>query len=225
MDLASVPVLQKDMVRRANEKDKYVIVATQMLDSMIRHPVPTRAEVSDATNAILDGADALMLSGETAVGLFPVGAVHMLSRIAVRTEAYAAQHRPPWDWTRINPVHPVQDAIALAAFDLCRDLNAGAIAAYSATGGTALFLSRNRPCAPVVAFTADPEAFRRMRLFWGVVPVLDPSIHTREDLTARAETWLMQNGPAAKGDAIVIVAGTHFGEVGSTNSVEVTVLR
>jgi len=224
MDLARVPVLQKDMVRRANEKDKYVIVATQMLDSMIRNPVPTRAEVSDVTNAILDGADALMLSGETAIGSYPAGAVRMLERIAVQAENYAAMNRPPWDWTRINPVHPVQDAVALAAFDLCRDLKAAAIAAYSATGGTALFLSRNRPSAPIVAFTSDRRALRRMHLFWGVMPVLDPSIRGKDGLIAGAKAWLSSAAPAKREQALVVVAGSHFGEVGSTNGVEVAVL-
>lgn len=221
MDLASVSLLQKDLVRRANEQDKYVIVATQMLESMIGSPVPTRAEVSDVTNAILDGADALMLSGETAVGAFPVESVRTMDSIARTTEDFIARHRPSWDWRRLNRVNPVQDAIGHAAFELCAELKARSVAAFSATGGTALFLSKNRPQAPILAFTANREAARRMRLFWGVIPVLDARIDSRDSLLAAASRYLTAEGMIEKGDTLLLVAGTHFGQVKSTNVIEV----
>lgn len=221
MDLARVPLLQKDIILRANEQDKYVIVATQMLESMMHSAVPTRAEVSDVTNAIIDGTDAVMLSGETAAGDYPVDAVRMMDRIANRTEAYLAEHPPKWDWSRVNPVHPVQDAIGHAAFRLCEDLDVGAIAAFSASGGTALFLSKSRPAAPIVVFTADGGAFRRMRLFWGVVPVLESGLNSKDELLVHARRYLKDHNIMKEGSAILLVAGSHFGRIGSTNGIEV----
>lgn len=224
MDLASVAVLQKEIVRKANEQDKYVIVATQMLESMTRNPSPTRAEVSDVTNAILDGADALMLSGETAVGRFPLSAVETMAGIARTTEAFIARNRPSWDWHRLNTVAPVQDAIGRAASDLCTELDTKAVVAFSPTGGTALFLSKHRPRAPIVALTTRRDAFRRMRLFWGVIPVYSPDIECRDDLVAAARRYLVFEGIVDEGERILIIAGTHFGQVGSTNAIEVAVI-
>lgn len=221
MDLARVPLLQKDIIRTANEQEKYVIVATQMLESMVTNPGPTRAEVSDITNAILDGTDAVMLSAETSVGRYPTEAVRFMARVACQTEQYAAKHPPPEPWSPVNPTSPVQDAVGRAAFVLCRDLEARAIAAFSATGGTALFLSKRRPSAPILAFTARLDALRRMRLFWGVSPVLDTGIDSKESLVATARTYLREHGWAEPHASVVVVAGTRFGQVASTNGVEV----
>jgi pyruvate kinase len=221
MDLARVPLLQKRIIRAANEQDKYVIVATQMLESMINSRVPTRAEVSDVTNAIIDGADAVMLSGETAMGRYPVEAVAMMDRVARETEAYLVDNPARWDWARVSDVNPVQEAIGQAAFQLCADLDAAAIVAFSATGGTALYLSKSRPGAVIVAFTASKEAFRRMRMFWGVEPVLDADISSKDDLLAKAKQYLKDQGVASDGRPLLVVAGSHFGQVGSTNAVEV----
>ena len=221
MDLERVPILQKDIIRRANEQDKYVLVATQMLDSMVRSAVPTRAEVSDVTNAILDGADALMLSGETAVGAFPLEAVQMMDRISRETEAHLIEHPPAWDWQRISQANPVQDAIGSAVFQLCGDLDAASIVAFSASGGTALFLSKSRPFVPIIAFTGSVDAQRRMRLFWGVVPVLTESIKDKDDLLAGAKKYLGEHNIIQEGKPILLVAGAQFGQVGSTNLVEV----
>ncbi len=221
MDLAEVPLLQKDLIRRANEQDKYVIVATQMLESMMLSHTPTRAEVSDVTNAVLDGTDAVMLSGETAVGAFPVESVRMMDRICRKTESHLAEYPPNWSWQRENPVHPVQDAIGHAAFRLCRDLKAKAIVAYSASGGTALFLSKSRPFAPIFAFTAAPDAYRRMRLFWGIEPVLDPGITSKDVLLEKARAHIPGESRMGRDGPILLVAGSHFGQVGSTNTIEV----
>lgn len=224
MDLARVPILQKRMSRQAIEQDKIVIVATQMLESMVVSSTPTRAEVSDVTNAILDGADAVMLSGETAVGAYPLEAVRMMNRIARQTEAYLAGGDGRWAWTRVNPVNPVLDGIGRAAFNLCEDISAAAIVAYSTSGGTAVFLSRNRPTAPVVVFTGREDTCRRMRLLRGVIPVLAPGIQNRDDLLAEAKQYLTTQKLAKRGDAIVAVAGKHFGQVGATNSIEAATL-
>ncbi len=224
MDLAEVPLLQKRIVRQANEQDKYVIVATQMLESMMVQPQPTRAEVADVTNAILDGTDAIMLSGETAIGQYPVESVQMMDRVARKTEVHIQEHRPLWDWTRINPVHPVQDAIGHAACKLVADMNAKAVVAYSASGGTALFLSKSRPRAPILAFTGSPDAFRRMRLFWGVEPILDQRVTSREELLARAAQALRKRDLVVAGDTILLVAGSHFGHVGSADTIEIATI-
>lgn len=221
MAIHRVPVLQKDLIRRANEADKYVITATQMLDSMMQHAMPTRAEVADVANAIIDGSDAVMLSGETAAGKYPVESVRMIDAIARETETHLKQHRPNWNWDRLNPINPVQDALGHAAFRLYQDLDVKAVCAFSATGGTALFLSKSRPFAPIIAFSARRESCRRMRLWWGVEAVLDSAISTREELRQRAIEHVLQKGLAEDGDRILVVAGTHFGQVGSADGVEI----
>jgi len=218
-DLAHVPFLQKEIIGLANEQDKYVVTATQMLESMIRNRRPTRAEAADVANAILDGTDAIMLSGETAVGEHPVEAVRVMRRIAEQTDDYLRRHPPDWTWSRLNPVHPVQDAIGHAAFTLCRDVRARAIVAFSTSGGTALFLSKSRPFVPILVFTASPKALRRMCLFWGVTPVLEKTVRSKDDLLRAAERHLTRRGLARKGDPVVLVLGSHFGHVGSTNIV------
>ncbi len=221
MDIVQVALLQKSIVRAANEQDKYVIVATQMLESMIHSPVPTRAEVSDVTNAVIDGADAVMLSGETAVGEFPVESVEIVKRILCETESYLITHQPKWDWKRLNAVHPLQDAIGHAVFSLYDDLSPGAIVAFSATGGTALFLSKSRPFAPIIVFTNRHDALRRMRLFWGVEPVYDNNVKSKDQLVAAARNYLGKEKNVGDGKQLLVVCGSHFGEVGTTNTIEV----
>jgi pyruvate kinase len=222
MPLAQVPVLQKDIIRRANEADKIVITATQMLESMISSPVPTRAEVSDVANAIADGTDAVMLSGETAVGEYPIEAVRTMAQVAEHTEKYFATHNPGWDWLRLNPIHPVQDAIGHAVYNLYRELDVKAIAAFSVSGSTGLFLSKSRPFAPIIVFTSRKEALRRMQLTWGVVPVLDENIASAQELSARAEQYISVHRLAEVGQRVLIVAGSHFGSVGANNRIEIT---
>jgi pyruvate kinase len=223
MELARVAVLQKKLIRKANEQDKYVITATQMLESMINSPVPTRAEVSDVANAVLDGTDAVMLSGETAVGNYPTETVAMMDRICSETEIYIEETPPAWDWKRINDVNPVNDAIGYTAFQLTRDVDAKALIAFSSTGGTALYLSKNRAPAPIVAFTGSVAACRRMRLFWGVEPILDTNVDSRETLLAAAQAFLTENPSVTKErkGRLILVAGAHFGQTGSTNTIEV----
>lgn len=224
LDLARVPLIQKTIVRKANEQDKYVIVATQMLESMIVNKIPTRAEVADVSNAIIDGTDVVMLSGETAVGANPVETVTMMDRIACRTEEYLEAERPQWNWSRINDVNPIQDAIGRAAFRLCEDLPVAAIAAFSASGGTALYISKSRPFAPIIAFTTSSEALRRMRLFWGVTPVRDDTVHSKDDLLTKARNFLKEKRIGKPGDNILLIAGTKFGQVGSTDAIELAQL-
>lgn len=225
MNIADVPMIQKKIIQRSNERDKYVITATQMLESMTHNPMPTRAEVSDVANAIIDGTDAVMLSGETASGEFPVEAVKMMNEIAQQTEGYLELNRPNWNWQRINPRHPVQDAIGHAASKMVDDLKISIVVAFTATGGTALFLSKSRPWAPIIAFTKTPEAYRRMRLFWGVEPVLVAEINDRADLRSKAQAYIRRNQLAPAGRRILFILGTHFGQVGATDALEVATVE
>lgn len=225
MDLEAVPLLQKEIIRRANEADKYVITATQMLESMTTNPSPTRAEVADVANAIIDGTDAVMLSGETAVGAYPVEAVKVLDRIARVTENYLTTHRPVWNWTRINPVHPILDSLGHAALQLTQNLQAKAIVAFSPTGGTALFLSKSRPFVPIVIFTDRKEALRRMRLFWGVVPVWAGAMQNQNELREQATAYLRSERIAKEGERFLLILGSPFGEIGSNHAIEIVTLE
>ncbi|MDO9541191.1 MAG: pyruvate kinase [Kiritimatiellia bacterium] len=225
MNIADVPMIQKKIIRQANERDKYVITATQMLESMTHNPMPTRAEVSDVANAIIDGTDGVMLSGETAVGKFPVEAVRMMNEIARQTEGYLDLNRPNWNWLRINPRHPVQDAIGHAASKIVDDLKISIVVAFTATGGTALFLSKSRPWAPIIAFTKTSEAYRRMRLFWGVEPVLVAEINNSADLRIKAQEYVRRNQLAPAGRRILFILGTNFGQIGATDALEIATVE
>jgi pyruvate kinase len=195
--LQEVPFLQKEIVRKANEHDKYVIVATQMLESMAENAVPTRAEVSDVANAILDGADAVMLSVETSAGKYPVEALSEMVSIAARTDQYAAVNRPSWNWDEVNPQHKVLDAVGHAVQKFSEDLNPAAIITYSPTGGTALFVSKNRPACPIIAFTPSVGSSRRMRIFWGVEPVVR-ELADADDLAQAGREYLQKSGLAER---------------------------
>ncbi len=221
VDIERIAVIQKDIIRRANEADKYVITATQMLDSMIRNPSPTRAEVTDVSNAIIDGTDAVMLSGETAAGDYPLEAVRMMDMIARETESYLYRHRPKWDWLHINPLNPVQDSLGHVAHELAEDLGVKAVCAFSPTGGTALFLSKGRTFAPILAFSDNKMACRRMQMFWGVYPIYCPSIRNITGLRERARAAIRTLGFATHGERFLMVSGTDFGMVGGANSLEI----
>ena len=218
--LEEVPFLQKEIVRKANEQDKYVIVATQMLESMAEHAFPTRAEVSDVANAILDGADAVMLSVETSAGKYPMEALLEMARIAQRADSYAAGNRPAWNWTQVNPKHRVLDALGHAVQKFSEDLRPSAIITYSPSGGTALFISKNRPACPVVAFTSSMEAARRMQMFWGVRPVLR-DIADADDLVDSGRKYLVDSGIGRSGDIALAVFDSDRHDHGGADSVRV----
>ena len=213
-----VPAIQKHIIRRANHFGVPVIVATQMLNSMIDHPRPTRAEASDVANAIFDGADALMLSGETASGKFPVESVEMMERIINSAEASV----------RSNPELPIPEPIAIpASFPdvtcgiacrAARESGASLIVAFTLSGATARLLSHYRPSVPIIAFSPNQEVRRRMALLWGVVPrVLEP-IQETEAMVRRVEEELLSRGFANKGERVVIVFGAPIGQPGKINS-------
>lgn len=226
MPLQRVPMLQKFLIRLVNASDRYVITATQMLESMTTNALPTRAEVSDVANAIVDGTDAVMLSGETAAGVNPVGVVNMMSSIALETEKYLKGYRQHWDWTaNLSSENPMQDALGHAALQLVRDLNIKAIIVHTQTGGTALFLSKARPFCPILAFTPDAGAARRLHLFWGVKPVFAPDVQNREQLETEGVRVLLDEKIVHRGDKIVVVSGTSFGQVGAADAITVVTVK
>jgi pyruvate kinase len=214
-----VPAVQKDIIRRANLRGLPVIVATQMLNSMIDNPRPTRAEASDVANAVFDGADAVMLSGETASGKFPIESVQMMERIVLaaessaRAQTYARTIEAPLGL----PAH-FPDVIARVACEAARASDAKLIAAFTLSGVTARLLAHYRPPVPIVAFSPNQEVRRRLALLWGVVPrVLEP-IQETEAMVRRVEEELLARGLGRKGDRIVIVFGAPVGQPGKINS-------
>ena len=219
-----VPLAQKRIVRAARALGIPVVVATQMLESMISAPAPTRAEASDVATAVFDGADAVMLSAETAAGQYPFEAVNIMDRIVARVEL-----DPGWRQT-INAGRPAPEAntagaIASAAQQVAHTIGARAIAAYTHSGSTALRVARERPECPVLGLTPDEATARRMAVVWGVHALVTPDAHSMTEAVARAARLAHQEGFAARGDEIVVTAGVPFGQAGSTNALRVAMVK
>jgi pyruvate kinase len=218
---ASVPLLQKRIILRSLERGKPVITATQMLESMIQHAEPTRAEASDVANAVLDGSSALMLSGETAIGLYPVESVSYMDRIARVVEpSLAYRHQMP------DPSEEpgVGRAMSNAACDLAEALGAKVILVPTASGGTASAVARLRPRRPIVGLTHNHYAVQQMALEWGVIPLLVPEAKDVEDLWELSVEAARGAGLVSHGDRIVITAGTSVNIPGTTNVIRVDVV-
>ncbi len=200
-----VPGAQKRIIQQANRKGKLVITATQMLESMIHNPLPTRAEASDVANAIYDGTDAVMLSGETAAGKYPLEAVKMMDRIVRQAES----DFDLWGHTQVIQANEKDDAVAicLAARELAHDRDVEAIALFTRTGRTAVLLSKARPCVPVLAFTPVDQTYRRLAAAWGVIPHHVPWADTVEDMITHVEIALKEKGAIRPGQQVVIVSG------------------
>lgn len=216
-----VPRFQKELIARANRAGKPVITATQMLLSMVDNPRPTRAEVADVANAVLDGTDAVMLSEETAAGRYPVETVAMMARIAEDAEQIFPH--AGWEAQRLGGAAAMSrgDAVADAACELARDLGAAAILCCTATGATAQAVSRYRPACPILAPTSDPVAYRRLALVWGVEPMLIPSGDRVETVLDTALAEARQRGLLQPGQQVVLTAGVPLGGRGSTNLIKV----
>jgi pyruvate kinase len=215
-----VPLLQKRIILSALQRGKPVITATQMLESMIRQPEPTRAEASDIANAILDGSSALMLSGETAVGDFPVEAVQTMDRIACAVEpSLGYRHQLP----DVRDEPTVGQAMSNAACDLAEALGATAILVPTFTGRTASAVARLRPRRPIIALTHEQSAAQQMALEWGVTPMQIGQATDMEDLLARSLQAARDSGLVEPGDRVVITAGTAVNIPGSTNVIKVDV--
>ena len=215
-----VPLAQKRIVQAARQLGKPVIVATQMLESMISAPTPTRAEASDVATAVFDGADAVMLSAETAAGQFPIEAVTIMDRIVARVEQDDGW-RTMTDRRRPEPDKNTSSAIAAAARQTAQTIDAKAIAALSNSGATALRIARERPVAPIIGLTPNTETARRLAITWGVHAHIVPLTHSMTETVSVATKAARKIGFADPGQDIVIIAGMPFGKSGSTNAMRV----
>jgi len=217
MPLEDVPLIQKEVIRRAREHAIPVITATQMLESMIEHPRPTRAEASDVANAIFDGTDAVMLSAETAVGKYPVEAVQVMSRIAVQTEQALPVLAPAAPAARASTF---PDVISDTACRAAREVHARAIVAFTQSGSTARLLAKYRPEVPILAFSPSETIRRRLCLYWGVVPKTIRPIQHTDELIEEIEAALLEEKAVHANDALVIVAGAPMWVRGTTNLIK-----
>lgn len=210
-----VPLIQKMIIKKCNELGKPVITATQMLDSMEENPVPTRAEVSDVANAILDGTDAIMLSGESAVGKYPVKSIETMTAIARRTEP--ANKNAYLDY--IGDSRDVVDTVSVSAVRIANNIRARLIICLTESGGTANMIGRFRPHHGIVAITPNQRTFNQLQLLYGCKPVLSNMSGSIDDVSKSIQKLVKKNDWAETGEKIVVTAGTPFGEIGSTNTV------
>lgn len=208
-DLSKVPVIQKRIIRSANDYKKFVITATQMLDSMIQSPRPTRAEASDVANAVFDGTDAVMLSGETASGAYPVESVQIMDHIIQDAETHY------FEWGQVGSPRPFSpdDAttITLAAKDMADDRNVSSIAVFTLTGRTALLMSKARPRVNILGFTPEPRTYNRMALYWGVKSYLVPYANTVEAMLGHVDQTIIQETGITPGEQVVVISGFPVG--------------
>lgn len=215
-----VPLLQKRIVETARRMGRPVVVATQMLESMILAPTPTRAEVSDVATAIYDGADAIMLSAESAAGSWPEEAVAMMDRIAVAVEADASYNaRIHFTETPADPT--TADALAEASCEIAQTVSATAIICFTISGSTARRIARERPSVPLLVLTPRLATARRLGLLWGAHPVRTKDVASFEEMVGKAKRMALRHGIAHAGDRIIVMAGVPFGTPGSTNVLHV----
>lgn len=223
IDFNELPKIQKMLIKRAQEYGKRSITATQMLDSMITKPRPTRAEISDVANAIYDGTSAIMLSGETSIGKYPVESVRTMAKIAVSTEDNI-HYRRRFMTFEMESTENVTTAISHATVTTAHDLNAAAIITVTKTGSTARMISKFRPACPILGCTPDVKVFRQMAMSWGVVPVLVEEKMRSDDLFDHAVDVSVKSGVVKHGDLVVITAGLPLGIPGMTNILKVHIV-
>jgi len=220
MGIDRIPLLQKDIIKRANAAGKPVITATQMLESMVNSPTPTRAEVTDVANAIIDGTDAVMLSEETAVGKYPIEAVGIMKRVAAATEK-TLPYRTLLDSKRPLVKTIVQEAISFSASDIAYGLGASCIVAHTRTGLTARRVSKYGPPVPIIALARSQSVANQLSLLWGVYPRQVKKLRTTAEIFATAKTVARATGVASKGDKIVVVCGDPSTPSGTTDLLRV----
>jgi pyruvate kinase len=207
MSPEEVPIAQKKIIAAANRHAKVVITATQMLDSMINNPRPTRAEATDVANAIFDGTDAVMLSAETAAGKYPVQAVEMMQAIICQAERNMEQYT---HWHGDVPAEVIYDDtyyVSRAARELAHDRNVSAIIVFTQSGRTARMMSKMRPSVPIIAFTPDAKTYHRLNLLWGVRPWHAPHVNSLEEMLTILESSLAGNSGFAVGQQVVLICG------------------
>ena len=224
LPVEKVPGLQKQMTRASRRAGKPVVIATQMLELMIQSPVPTRAEVSDVATAIFEGADAVMLSAESAAGQYPVEAVATMDRIAIEVEGDPT-YRSIMDAQRAPPEATGADAIAAAAREIAETLDLSALVCWTSSGATALRVARERPKAPIVSISPNIATGRKLALVWGVHSVLAEDAHDQDDMVDRACRIAVKDGFAVPGQRIIVVAGVPFGTPGATNMVRIALVK
>lgn len=220
--LEEVPILQKKMISMAEAQGKHVITATQMLESMIQNPRPTRAEATDIANAIYDGTTAIMLSGESAAGLYPKEAVETMARIAVRTEeAIDYNSRMKKNQAKADGSYDITTAISHATCTVAAEIKAAAIITVTLSGFTANMTARYKPSCPIIACTTDPKVHKQMNLLWGVTPIMIDTVETTDELFEEAVEKSKEAGLVKQGDTVVITAGVPLGVAGNTDMIRV----
>lgn len=217
-----VPFHQKHIIRACNQAGKPVITATQMLQTMIENPRPTRAEASDVANAIIDGTDAVMLSGETAVGRYPVEATETMARICANAEAHLPYGRLLHGEAHVHGT--ITESISCAAVEIAAEVGARAIITATMSGRTARMVARHRPAVPILAVTPNPQTLGWLTLVWGVSPVLVPEFHTTDAMVETMVRAARERGLVTQGDTVVLTAGIPFGSGGETNMLKVHVV-
>jgi len=218
MSTQVVPILQKQIIAKVNDAGKIVITATQMLESMMNNPTPTRAEASDVANAIFDGTDVLMLSGETAQGKYPVEAVKTMVKIAEESEQspFRIKHREQFDENDDSSVKAIANSVWYAA----KESKAKAIVVFTLSGSTALLIAKQRPEAEIIALTPLEEAYHKMALYWGVKPLMSKFGDNTDKMIKKGEELILRKGFLKRGDKVVVVAGKTY-SVGSTNMMKI----
>ena len=213
MSPEKVPAIQKQIIKIANDKNVLVITATQMLESMIHSPKPTRAEVSDIANAIFDGTDAIMLSGETAAGKYPVLTVETMHKIALEAESVTPHYR--------HDVKTNQENLARSACEMAERVQAVAIASFTLSGNTAKLVSKQRPSVKVVALTQNEVVSRQLSLCWGITPILLMDVHDTETMMKLVEKTLTSHNLVKKGDLVIVTGGLPIAERGESNFIKI----
>jgi pyruvate kinase len=220
VDLSVVPRLQKMMIRKCYQACKPSITATQMLESMIVNPRPTRAETSDVANAVYDATSCIMLSGETAIGKYPIECTRRMREISKEAES-DFDYRLFFDNHSQKDYHDLSSAVAMAAVKTAYSTNAGAIFAFTTSGMTARFVSRLRPKMPIIAVTPNEKVYHQLALNWGVIPVLCPECQNMKEAFCIASAYALEKGIIAFGDIVIVTAGALFGKKGTTNMMTV----
>lgn len=218
-----VPLIQKDLIKKCNQAGKPVITATQMLDSMQHNPRPTRAEASDVANAILDGSDAIMLSGETAAGQYPVESVRTMVKIAVHTEA-AVDYRSVVSTRRREKQGNMTEAIGQSAAYTALNLNVKAVIAPTRSGHTAKMIAKYRPGCPVIAVTTSEETSKKLSLVWGIYPIIGNNVTSIDEVLQESVEESVKHQYVGYGDVVIITAGVPVGKVGTTNLMKIHVI-
>ena len=221
MELEKVPSLQKKIIRKCNEKCKPVITATQMLESMIKSPLPTRAEVNDVAGAIYDGSDAIMLSGETAIGKFPLESIRMMKSITTNVEKEIMENEGFSRLVKTPEKNNPKKSVCYSAFQMSEDLSIKVMVVMTESGDTGNTLSSFRPSSVIIAMTPSENIYRKLSLSWGIIPVKVRKFRSTDQMLDFNKKFLIDNGVIKKDDMFVMTAGVPVGITGTTNMIKI----